>query len=119
MLDRDGHDRLASLLEELHRSRSPRLHGTVDAADADVDLFEEEAYLVGLADRLLATGQLGATSLEIDASIDRRLAVAKPTNPRARRLLKDMLSYRARVLDLATALAQAAGVPLARKESRP
>ena len=109
---------LARLFEEHCNLRLPKfgrqvrgLHG------ADVDLFEEDAYLVGLADsflgrRLRGTGRMKVETILLDPTIDDRLQCQKLRLEKDRETLEQFKRYRESMVCLAHALGRATGVPV-------
>jgi hypothetical protein len=80
--------------------------------DADIDLFEEDAYLAGIAENLHRTGSTSVEEIRIDRSIDRRLSSAKAESSGAANAKRSLLAYRSAMLDLAGAMSRAARLPL-------
>jgi hypothetical protein len=104
---------IADLREAFERYETrtlPKLgHLVVDARDADVDLFEEDAYLAGLVSSVLAGRPMRVESILLDRTIDSRLAqLAELHN---HRVVADMLAYRMAMRRLAALLSAATGVP--------
>jgi hypothetical protein len=96
-----------------HRGISvPRCSGTLDLADADIDLYEEDAYIAGLVEGFLTRASVKVVVIQLDSSIDSRLEKAKAETSAAQVVLRDFKAYRQRVKELAMLLSQASGIPL-------
>jgi hypothetical protein len=110
--EREGGDTLLAAVRDFRRRAIPKLGESADlVADADIDLFEEDAYLAGLIDRTIARGGIGVAAIILDESIDRRLADAlrqRPHDPR----LEALRDYRVAMRQMAEILGAAAGVPV-------
>ncbi len=109
----DARSLLARLVRELEGRRIPRPKSLAELQLADVDLFEEDAYLAGLAHRFLLEGAIDVDEIAIDHTIDQRLHAALDSS--SDRSLRDLLDYRERLNLLARALSQASGKPLAQR----
>lgn len=97
----------------LHRATPlPRVGSRIpELLNADVDLFEEDAYLAGLVDRALARLPLGVDEVLIDLSIDERIADAARAVP-ADLALQAMRLYRSSMNRLAYEVSAATGIPV-------
>lgn len=88
----------------------PKLgHLAEEATEADVDLFEEDAYLAGLVSSVLAGRPMRAETIVLDRTIDSRLAELEEAHDN--RVVADMLAYRKAMRRLAALLSAATGVP--------
>lgn len=85
---------LREQLARLSQISRPAGLGALQLDDADVDLWEEEAYFVGIAESVLRGGQVDQCRLELDASIDARLLQARDRGP-TNEMLNALLAYRA------------------------
>lgn len=108
--------------------------------EAVASLYHEDAYLVGLVETFLrvrsvtdsqaqdlrnrhqlrsiqagdepSLGQLNVDSIRLDRMIDARLEAAQAASDTGRAVLATWLEHRQRMVELATALSQASGIPL-------
>lgn len=102
---------MKELFSELKNRTLPRprtRNAQVD--DLVVDLASQESYLAGLADSLPRRRILGVQEVRIDSSVVQRIeaveGVVEPTE------FSDLRSYQQLLARLASALADATGVPL-------
>ena len=107
---------LARLFQEHYDLRLPKFGSLkTDVEESDIDLFEEDAYLVGLASSFLGrrrrgTGRMKVDAILIDPTIDERLERAKLASDKDREILEQFKHYRESMLNLARALERATGV---------
>lgn len=127
-MDRDeaGRRELRALYRQVYDYRPPRLGDLVDVvddldfevgdSDFDVDLYLEEADVVGLADAFLTGRPPDEDAILLDPSIDERLATvarALPGDP----AIAEFAAYRAMARELATALSSVSGMPILERTS--
>jgi len=104
--------RLRLAFDNYKRLRRPRTAKALDLDEAEVDLFEEEAYLVGLVDTFLHRGEIPSRGIALDGTIDKRLASGRRTTPQEEQMWREWMHYRKAMIDLALALATASGAQL-------
>ena len=80
--------------------------------DVDIDLYEEDSYLAGLTETFLKKGRLAIDAIDIDKSIDARLANAVAQSKNSPNELNRFIRYRSRMRRLAELLGQASGIPV-------
>lgn len=124
---RSGHEEaiaeLARLFQEHYDLRLPKFGSLkTDVEEADIDLFEEDSYLVGLASSFLGRRRLGHGRMKVDVivinhTIDERLERAKLASEQDREILDQFKKYRESMLNLAHALGRATGVPVQFKKA--
>ena len=107
---RIARDELLAAIRQFRLATPPKLGDASDlVSDADVDLFEEDAYLAGLIDQAVARGRIDVGSIFLDETIDQRLQEALKARPDDSRL-RAMREYRMAMKEVAGVLAAAMGV---------
>lgn len=107
-MGRDNHDFLAlkEFLSKIRGIQAPK--GGKFLNGADVDLYEEKDYLVGLATSFLNEAEISL--ITTNSQIDIRLMNAKPTSDSEQHALDQFREHRTLVLKLAELLSKASGV---------
>lgn len=88
----------------------PREWDVLDDVQIDLDL--EGGYLAGLVQQWLASHNLKVGHIDLDESIDERLAAASSDDAEATDTIGRFRSYRAHEVAVARCLAAAAGLPI-------
>lgn len=102
---------LKRAMDEHRRLGVPKA-GTCDLHDADVDLFEEDAYIFGLADAALTGRQTSEKSIRLDKSIDERLTAALKRAEPTIAIAERFKVYRASVIRLAQLASKILKLPI-------
>ena len=105
-------DKLTRCFREYMDLEVPRSGGTVDLREADVDLFAEDAYLVGIATSFLERGRVTVDEIWLDPTVDLRLREAMAQDQASRDVITRFIEYRRKMRELAEFLSQATGLPL-------
>ncbi|MBI4498667.1 MAG: hypothetical protein HY689_12300 [Chloroflexi bacterium] len=122
-MNRDAVRELADRYEEFRCLRAPAYRDVARRLqDTIIDLFQEAAYVVGLADTFLGKRRLGHGRMKVDEilldpTIDERLQCARPASDKDREILEQFKKYRESMLNLARALERATGVPIHSKQA--
>lgn len=104
-----AHDRFLAL-EPPHRKRR-------GITDMEIDLSEEGAYLTGLTQRVRNGSPLPVASIRLKPSIDEALRTMRGKTEDEHGWIRDLVAYRAAMLELAEALSAASGLPIVRLEA--
>ncbi len=104
-------DRLEQAYKRLMALRLPKNCAAFREADADVDLYEEDSHLAGLAQSYLSGRPLVIDPIVMNRAIDTAIEQAG-AHSGCEESVRELREYRAAMLDLATALSEAAGLPL-------
>jgi hypothetical protein len=107
-------EKLSRSYRQFYALRLPKeLHKLDLPADMDVDFYEEDAYLAGLASSFLKRGTLTQVSeIRLRKSIDRSIDEVKAETPSAKEALKKIKAYRAKMIELAELVSRASGIPI-------
>lgn len=97
---------------ELSGAPLPVLPAEMVRDEHDVEFFEEDAYLAGLATTLATSGALRVPFIEINGSIDEAIARAARTNDQ---LVAEIQTYRQLMLRVAQAMSVMTRVPIIRR----
>lgn len=110
--------RLAELYRDYRELALPRSGALASLEDADIDLYEEDAYLAGLVATALGSSRLPQAQIWTDASIDARLARARAGSPEEAAVIAGLKRYRRAMAALGEELSRATGVPRRDKSLR-
>jgi hypothetical protein len=107
-------EKLSRCYRQFYVLRYPKDFHKLDLPDdTEVDFWEEDAYLAGLASSFLKRGTLTKVSdIRLRKSIDRILDEVKAESPSAKEALKKIKAYRAKMIELAKLLSHASGLPI-------
>ena len=103
----DASERAHGLWDAYSERALPPMTESIKAAEVDVDLYEADAYLAGLADQFATKQRLDVPTIRIKCSIERAVAVQGAD-------ASELRSFWRLWLDLAEALSEATGVPIER-----
>jgi protoporphyrinogen oxidase len=84
--------------------------------DADIDLFEEDAYLSGMVETFLTCGHLKEKVIFFDPTIETRLNKALETLGASDEGLNKLQEYHKAMLKIYHLLSRASGIPIRPKE---
>lgn len=90
---------------------SPR-GGKFIGNDVDVDLYQEDYYILGLVDTFMESGSMERESIVLHSSIDRILRDYDAVSESENTIVSKFVSYRRHMVELAQALSLASNTPI-------
>ncbi|HXI13291.1 MAG TPA: hypothetical protein VNM92_11720 [Thermoanaerobaculia bacterium] len=111
-MSNEAHNALRRAYEQWKLGKFPRA-GELDVEGANVDLAHDDSHVAGLCARFLESGSIDPhLVIQLNSSIEERLAKAARRYPDAAAEIEALRAYRDKVANLAGLLSKAASVPV-------
>jgi hypothetical protein len=107
---RDRFRQLERYFSDFKRLRPPKFDGPLKDVELDVDIFAQEAWIAGLVDSYLTTGELPSDlTIALNNDIDRRLVEVSRRHPESSVSVAAVSDYWQELKRLAQEFASASG----------